>query len=35
MVDQEQGSEELSPWWRRAVILIVVVCFGIQVWIAA
>ena len=34
MADQEQRSEEVSPWWRRAVIFIVLVCFGIQVWIA-
>ncbi len=34
MVDQEQQSEEVSPWWRRAVIFILLVCFGIQGWIA-
>jgi nitric oxide reductase subunit B len=34
MRDHEILSEEISPWWRRAVILILLVCFGIQVWIA-
>ena len=33
-MDEQSFNSEISPWWRRAVILTVLVCFGIQVWIA-
>ena len=33
-MDEHPFNQEISPWWRRAVILTLVVCFGIQVWIA-
>ena len=28
-------SEKLSPWWRNAVILIMVFGFSILLWLAA
>ncbi len=33
-MDEQPFNQEISPWWRRAVILTLLVCFGIQVWIA-
>ncbi len=34
MISQETLSQEISPWWLRAFILTLLICFGIQVWIA-
>ncbi len=33
-MSQETLNQKISPWWRRSVILTLLVCFGIQVWIA-
>jgi nitric oxide reductase subunit B len=33
-MDDHSFIQEISPWWRRAVILTLVVCFGVQLWIA-
>ncbi len=31
----ELSSEKVSPWWRRAVILVLVAGFGVLIWISA
>ena len=35
MKDKKILSEQLSPWWRNSVILILVVGFGVLIWVAA
>jgi len=28
------SPDELSPWWRRSVVIIMIVCFAILIWVA-
>ncbi|MGO9136180.1 MAG: nitric-oxide reductase large subunit [Syntrophales bacterium] len=35
MSNEEVYIEKLSPWWKRSVLLVVVVGFAILVWVAA
>ena len=28
------SPDELSPWWRRSVVIIIIVCFAILIWVA-
>ena len=35
MSNQKVYIEKLSPWWRRSVLLVVVVGFAILIWVAA
>jgi nitric oxide reductase subunit B len=32
---ESSGAEELSPWWRRGVVLILIVEFSFLIWISA
>ena len=34
MPDTEEKPERLSPWWRNAVILVLVVGFAVLTWIS-
>ena len=34
MEDKEISSETLSPWWRNAVILVLVIGFAVLIWMA-
>lgn len=33
-MNQITTNEALSPWWRRSVILVIVICFAILIWVA-
>jgi nitric oxide reductase subunit B len=35
MSNQEVYIERLSPWWKRSVLLVVIVGFAILIWVAA
>jgi nitric oxide reductase subunit B len=35
MSDQEIYIERLSPWWKRSVLLVVILGFAILIWVAA
>ncbi len=34
MVDENVSSQKLSPWWRRSVVLVLLIGFAILIWIA-
>jgi nitric oxide reductase subunit B len=34
MEENEKSSEKLSPWWRRAVVLVLLIGFTILIWMA-
>ena len=34
MVDKNSPSEKLSPWWRRSVIIVLVIGFAVLIWMA-
>jgi nitric oxide reductase subunit B len=34
MVDKSTPSEKLSPWWRNAVIIVLIIGFAVLIWIA-
>src|SRR4030066_1047329 len=34
MVDKSTPSEKLSPWWRRSVIIVLVIGFAVLIWMA-
>jgi nitric oxide reductase subunit B len=35
MQEQPKVAEKLSPWWRNAVIIILVVGFSVLIWVTA
>jgi nitric oxide reductase subunit B len=34
MVEKNAPSEKLSPWWRRSVIIVLVIGFSVLIWMA-
>lgn len=34
MVEKKAPSEKLSPWWRRSVIIVLVIGFAVLIWMA-
>ena len=34
MADKNTPSEKLSPWWRRSVIIVLVIGFAVLIWMA-
>src|SRR5512139_2678454 len=34
MVDKNTPSETLSPWWRRSVMIVLVLGFAVLIWMA-
>ena len=34
MVDKETPSETLSPWWRKSVMIVLVIGFAVLIWMA-
>ena len=34
MTDDENRADVLSPWWRYAVLLVILPCFAVLIWLA-
>ena len=34
MEENKKSSEKLSPWWRRSVIIVLVVGFSVLIWMS-
>ncbi len=34
MEDKKVSADALSPWWRRSVILVLIIGFAVLIWMA-